>query len=104
MFTDAMSQLHVIFSTVILQQLMMASTAAVLFVGTKTQVTDVYGIKTDKRFVNTLEDNIIQRGAPHKLLSDRAQVIISNKVLDILCTLLIGNWKSYPQQQQQNPV
>ena len=34
------------------------STAAVLFVGIKTQVTDIYGIKTDKQFVNTLEDNI----------------------------------------------
>jgi hypothetical protein len=40
------------------------STAAVIFVGTNTQVTDVYGIKTDKQCVNTLEDNIIQRGAP----------------------------------------
>ena len=40
------------------------SNAAVLFVGTDTQVTNIYGIKTDKQFVNTLEDNIIQRGAP----------------------------------------
>ena len=80
------------------------STVAVLFVGTKTQVTDVYGIKTDKQFVNTLEDNIIQRGAPHKLLSDRAKVIISNKVLDILRTLCIGNWQSEPHQKQQNPA
>jgi hypothetical protein len=32
------------------------STAAVLFVGLDTQVTDVYGIKTDKQFVNTLEE------------------------------------------------
>jgi hypothetical protein len=40
------------------------STAAVIFVGTNTQVTDVYCIKTDKQFNNTLEDNIIQRGAP----------------------------------------
>ena len=80
------------------------SVAAVLFVGVTTQVTDVYGIKTDKQFVNTLEDNIIQRGAPNKLLSDRAQVIISNKVLDILRTLCIGNWQSEPHQQQQNPA
>jgi hypothetical protein len=29
------------------------STAAVIFVGISTQVTDVYGIKTDKQFVNT---------------------------------------------------
>jgi hypothetical protein len=54
------------------------STAAVIFVGTSTQVTDFYGIKTDKQFVNTLEDNIIQRGAPMKLISDRGQVIVSH--------------------------
>jgi hypothetical protein len=40
--------------------------------------------------VNTLGDNIIQRGAPNKLISDRAQVIISNKVADILRTLCIA--------------
>jgi hypothetical protein len=49
------------------------STAAVIFVGVNTQVTDVYGINSDKQFVNTLEDNIIQRVAPLKLISDRAQ-------------------------------
>jgi hypothetical protein len=80
------------------------STAAVLFVGLDTQVTDVYGIKTDKQFVNTLEDNIIQRGAPNKRVSDRAQVIISNKIVDILCTLCISSWQSEPHQQQQNPA
>jgi hypothetical protein len=51
------------------------STAAVIFAGTNTQVTDVYGIKTDKQFINTLEDNIIQHGAPMKLISDRDQVL-----------------------------
>ena len=80
------------------------STAAVLFVGADTQVTDIYGIKTDKQFVNTLEDNIIQRGAPNKLVSDRAQVIVSNKVLDILRTFCIKSWQSEPHQQQQNPA
>jgi hypothetical protein len=35
------------------------STASVIFIGVNTTVTDVYGIKTDKQFVNTLEDNII---------------------------------------------
>jgi hemerythrin superfamily protein len=78
-----------------------SSTAAVIFVGIDTQVTDIYGIKTDKQFINTLkdsiiktdkqfintlEDSIIQRGAPNKLISDRAQVIFSIKVLDNLCT------------------
>jgi hypothetical protein len=80
------------------------STAAVLFVGLDTQVTDVYGIKRDKQFINTLEDNIRQRGAPNKLISDRAQVEISNKVLQILRALCIGDWQSEPHQQQQNPA
>jgi hypothetical protein len=56
------------------------STAAEIFVGTSNKVTDVHGIKKDNQFANTLEDNIIQRGAPNRLLSDRGQVIISNKV------------------------
>ena len=38
------------------------STCAQVFVGTKTLVTDVYGIKSDKQFVNSLEDKIRQRG------------------------------------------
>ena len=80
------------------------SLAAVLFTGLDTQVTDIYGIKTDRQFVNTLEDNIRQRGAPNKLISDRAQVEISNKVLNILRALVIGDWQSEPHQQQQNPA
>jgi hypothetical protein len=80
------------------------SVAAVLFTGTETHVTDIYGIKNDKEFVNTLEDNIRQRGAPTKLISDRAQVEISKKVLDILRTLCISDKQSEPHQQQQNPA
>jgi hypothetical protein len=80
------------------------TTAAVIFVGVTTQVTDVYGIKHDSQFVNTLEDNIIQRGAPNKLISDSAQVIVSNKVADILRTLCIAKWPSEHHQQHQNPA
>jgi hypothetical protein len=60
------------------------SVAAVHFVGIDSQVTDVYGIKNDMQVVNTLEDTIIQRGAPHKHVSDSAQVIIGKK-LKISC-------------------
>jgi hypothetical protein len=80
------------------------STVAVIFVGTDTQVTDVNGIKTDKQFINTLEDNITNRGAPHKLLSNSTQVLISNKVQDILRNLCIKSWQSETHQQQQNPA
>jgi hypothetical protein len=78
------------------------STSAVLFVGLNTHVTDVYGIKTDRQFINTLEDNIRERGAPTKLISDRAQVEISEQVQEILRTLFISTWQSEPHQQQQN--
>jgi hypothetical protein len=55
-------------------------TSAQLFVGTKTHTADVYPIKSNKQFVNTLLDNITQRGAPTKLISDRTQVEISEHV------------------------
>jgi hypothetical protein len=38
-------------------------TCAQLFVGRETLVADVYGLKTNKAFVNTLEDKIRERGA-----------------------------------------
>jgi hypothetical protein len=59
-------------------------TSAQLFVGTKTHTADVYPIRSDKQFVNTLLDNITQRGAPTKLISDRAQVKISERVKQVL--------------------
>ena len=76
---------------------------AQIFVGTETLVTDVYGMKTDKQFINTLEDNIRERGAMSRLLSDRAQVEISARVLGVLRALQIGQWQSEPHQQHQNP-
>jgi hypothetical protein len=80
------------------------SIAAAIFVGTDTQVTDDCGIKMEKQFVNTLEDNITYSGAPHKLISDSAQVMIGNKAQDILRTLCIPSWQSEPYQQHQNPA
>ena len=78
--------------------------SAQMFVGTKSLVTNIYGMKTDKQFVNTLENNIRQWGAMTKILSDRAQLEMSNKVKDILRALCIGNWQSEPHQQHQNPA
>jgi hypothetical protein len=59
-------------------------TSAQLFVGTKTHTADVYPIKSNKQFVNMHLDNITQRGAPTKLISDRAQVEISEHVKQVL--------------------
>jgi hypothetical protein len=76
---------------------------AQIFVGTETMVTDVYGMKTEKQFVNTLEDNIRERGAMSRLLSGRAQVEISARIVGILRAMHIGQWQSEPHQQHQNP-
>jgi hypothetical protein len=76
-------------------------TSAQLFVGTKTLTADVYPIKSDKQFVNTLLDNITQCGTPTKLISNRAQVEISERVLR---PLHISTWQSKPHQQHQNPA
>ena len=79
-------------------------TSAQLFIGTTTNTKDVYPIKSDKQFVNTLLDNITQRGAPTKLISDRAQVEISERVKQVLRPLHISTWQSEPHQQHQNPA
>jgi hypothetical protein len=78
-------------------------TCTQIFVSTETLVTDVYGMKTEKRFVNTLEDNICKRGAMSPLLSDRVQVEICAHVVGILRALHICQWQSEPHQQHQNP-
>ena len=67
-------------------------------------VCDIYPLKSSKQFVNTLEDKIRERGAIDRLNSDSAQVKISNKVQDILRTLIKGSWKSEPYYQHQNPA
>ena len=68
------------------------------------QVCNAYGMKSEKQFVNTLEDIIRERGAPSKLVSDHAQVQTSEHVKDILRTLVIPSWQSEPHQHQQNPA
>jgi hypothetical protein len=64
----------------------------------------VYPIKSNKQFVNTLLDNITQCGAPTRLISDRAQVEISERVKQVLRPLHIATWQSEPHQQHQNPA
>jgi hypothetical protein len=41
---------------------------------------DVYGLKTDKEFVNTLEDNIQEWGTMDKLISDCAKAETSERI------------------------
>jgi hypothetical protein len=79
-------------------------THAQIFIGTESLVADAEGMKTEKQFVNTLQDNIRKRGAMDKLISDRAQVEISERVKDILRALVIADWQSEPHHQHQNPA
>jgi hypothetical protein len=59
-------------------------TAAQIFVGRESLVADAYGLKTDKEFVNTLEDNIRERGALDKLISDCAKAEMGSRVKQII--------------------
>ena len=77
---------------------------AQLYFGCNTHVTDVYGMKLEKQFINTLEDIIRERGAPNRLISDSAQVEVSQRARDILRILQIGDWQSEPHRQNQNPA
>ena len=52
-------------------------TCAQLFLNTKTLIADVYGMESDKQFVNSLEDRIRQRGDMNELVSDSPQPEIS---------------------------
>ena len=79
------------------------ATQAQLYVGIDSQVTDPYPTKSDKEFVNTFQDNIRERGAPTKLISDGAMVEIAGKVKDLLRYFCIGGWHSEAGHQHQNP-
>ena len=56
---------------------------AQVFLGRNSLVANIYPIKCGKQFLNALEDNIKQRGAMVKLLSDSAKTEISKKGMDI---------------------
>lgn len=78
------------------------STSAQIYVGGYTLVSDVVGMRNDTEFVGTLEDQIRKRGAMDKLISDRAQLETSKKVLDILRSYRIDDWQSEPYHEHQN--
>ncbi|KAL7562902.1 hypothetical protein ACA910_000275 [Epithemia clementina (nom. ined.)] len=80
------------------------SKMAQLFVGKDTLVADVYPLKRESQFVNSLEDNICEWGAMSQLISDYAKVEISAKVMDILCAYHSSSWHSEPYHQNQNPA
>ena len=74
-------------------------TIAQSIVGKRTLVTDVYPLKSQKQFVNTLEDTIRFGPAVTKLISDYAKVEISNKVKDICGMYHSSSCNSEPYHQ-----
>jgi hypothetical protein len=56
-----------------------------MFTGRESLVADVYGLKTDKEFVYTLEINKQEQGEMDKLISVCAKVDNSNQVNHIIC-------------------
>jgi hypothetical protein len=72
------------------------STGAQVFFGRDSHVGNVYGLKSEGHFPNTLQENIRQRGAPNRLISDSAVSEISKRVHVILNDLQIGDWQSEP--------
>jgi hypothetical protein len=76
--------------------------AAQLLVGLTSLVADVYGVKTNKEFVDTCEDSINRRGTMDKFISDCAKAETSTHIKDILHALAFSDWQSEPYQENQN--
>ena len=74
-------------------------TTANIFVGKDSLVPDMCPMHSLKQFVNTFEDIIRFSGAMSKLISEYAQVEISNKVEDILRMYHSSSWHSEPYHQ-----
>jgi hypothetical protein len=77
---------------------------AQLFIGTKSLITDIHGMKSPAQFPGVLTDKIINRNAPTKLISDSTRVETCKEVHSILCAYGISSWQSEPHQQHQNPA
>jgi hypothetical protein len=77
---------------------------AQFFVGVHSLLSDVHGMKSLASFLGVLMDQIIDCGAPTKLISDSAKVETSMAVCDILHTYGISSWQSEPYHQHQNPA
>jgi hypothetical protein len=77
---------------------------AQIFVGMKSLITDVHGMKSPAQFPGVLTDKIITCSEPTKLISDSTRVETSKEVRSILLTYGISSWQSEPHQQHQNPA
>ncbi|MEL6802173.1 MAG: hypothetical protein AAFO91_00130, partial [Bacteroidota bacterium] len=80
------------------------STCAQLFVGRKSLLTDIFGMKTESQMPGALMDFIRKWGAGTGLFSDNAKSETSNAVRDILRMYNMRDLQSEPHQQNQNPA
>ena len=71
---------------------------------TMSLVIDVYGIKTDAQFLQTLQNNVRKRRTMNKLVIDSATSETSKAVQNYLRWIVIDDWQSEPYWQNQNPT
>ena len=75
---------------------------AQVFVGTKTLVSNVYIMKSDKKIRQQFRGQHQAEGAMENLILDSAKSEISTRDKDILRSLFINDWKSEDQHKHQN--
>jgi hypothetical protein len=75
---------------------------AQIFVGRESLIINIYGMKNENQFVNSLLEVIRKQGAMNKLISDSARVEISKRIIDVLRYYNIDSWQSEPYFQHQN--
>ena len=77
---------------------------AQFYVGTTSEFAAVFPMSSETQMPQTLEDFIRFYGAPRNLFNDNAKAEISAKVQDILRHFTMGQYRSEPHQQNQNPA
>jgi hypothetical protein len=77
---------------------------ALIFVGGRTLVTDVYPMTRESQIPCTLEHNIKDRGAMETIISDGAKAAIGSRIKAICGMYTIKNYQSEPYHQHQNCI
>ena len=77
------------------------STCDHLFIGKKSLISDVYGMKKYKQFSNVLDDNRNVRRKMSRLISDHYQYEIRNYAQSIIWDLFIDDRKREPHYQYE---
>ena len=78
------------------------ATMVQLYVGTTSQITDIFPMSNESHMHETLLDFIRRHGAPNSLFSDNAKAQTGKKVQNILRHYTIADMQSEPHYQHQN--